>query len=79
MKHMPLVSSSEVLKERIDTALKEAAPGFVAAVAKAKEQHADYVLLPFRAFRFEPVLFFRAVQYASMEGVTLLIVPENAT
>jgi hypothetical protein len=35
------------------------------------------VLLPFRAFRFEPSLFFQAVQYASMEGVPLLIIPEE--
>jgi hypothetical protein len=74
---MTMLSGDVLLKERIEHALAEAAPGFVRAVAKAKKEHADYVLLPFRAFRFEPDLFFRAVQYASMEGVPLLIVPER--
>jgi hypothetical protein len=74
---MPIVSGNVLLKERLEEALHEVAPGFVRAVAKAKKEHADYVLIPFRAFRFEPDLFFRAIQYASMEGVPVLIVPEN--
>ena len=74
---MPIVSGNVLLKERLEEALHEVAPGFVRAVAKAKKERSDYVLLPFRAFRFEPDLFFRAVQYASMEGVPLLIVPER--
>jgi hypothetical protein len=74
---MAMVSGDVLVKERVENALIEAAPGFVRAVAKAKEERADYVLLPFRAFRFEPALFFRAVQYASMEGVPVLIVPEG--
>ena len=72
-----MVSGDAFAKERLEKALTDAAPGFVRAVAKAKEEHADYVLLPFRAFRFEPSLFFQAVQYASMEGVPLLIIPEE--
>ena len=74
---MPMVSGDILLRERLEKALAEVAPGFVRAVAKAKEEHVDYVLLPFRAFRTEPGLFFRAVQYASMEGVPLLIVPKR--
>jgi len=74
---MAIVSGDVLLRERLEEALKEVAPGFVRAVAKTKEECADYVLLPFRAFRFEPVLFFSAVQYASMEGVPVLIVPEG--
>jgi hypothetical protein len=74
---MPMVSGDVLLRERLKNALHEVAPGFVRAVAKAKEERVDYVLLPFRAFRFEPGLFFRAVQYASMEGVPLLIIPED--
>lgn len=72
-----MVSGDALLRERLEKALAEAAPGLVRAVVKAKEERADYVLLPFHAFRFEPDLFFRAVQYASMEGVPLLIVPER--
>ena len=74
-----MVSGDVLLRERLEKTLAEVAPGFVRALAKAKEERADYVLLPFHAFRFEPDLFFRAVQYASMEGVPLLIVPEDAT
>jgi hypothetical protein len=77
MGYMPMVTGGVVLKERLEKAFHEVAPGFVQAVAKAKEERADYVLLTFRAFRFEPDLFFRAVQYASMEGVPVLIVPEE--
>jgi hypothetical protein len=75
---MPVVSGDVLLRERLEKALHETAPGFVQAVAKAKQKQADYVLLSFRGFRTEPALFFRAVQYASMEGVPLLIVPENS-
>ena len=74
---MPLVNGDVLVKDRLEKALNKVAPGFVRAVAKAKAEHADYVLLPFRAFRFEPSLFFRAVQYATMEGVPVLIVPEG--
>jgi hypothetical protein len=74
---MAKLSGDKILRQRVDQALKEGAPGFVAAVEKAKAEHADYVILPFRAFRTEPDLFFQAVQYASMEGVPLLIVPED--
>ena len=72
-----MVSGDVLLKERLEKALHEVAPGFVRAIAQAKEERADDVLLPFRAFRFEPDLVFRAAQYASMEGVPLLIVPER--
>ena len=74
---MPMVSGDALLSEHLEKVLEEAAPGFVRAVAKAKKERVDYLLLPFRTFRFEPDLFFRAVQYASMEGVPLLIVPER--
>jgi hypothetical protein len=77
-RYMPMVTGGIVLKERLEKALNKVAPGFVRAVAKAKEERADYVLLPFRAFRSEPGLFFRAIQYTSMEGVPVLIVPEGA-
>ena len=72
-----MVSGDVLLRERLEKALHEVAPGLVRAVVKAKEEHADYVLLSFRDFRSEPGLFFRAVQYASMEGVPVLIVPEG--
>jgi hypothetical protein len=75
---MPMVSGDVLLKERLEKALAEAAPGFVRAVAKAKTERVEYVLIPFRAFRAEPILFFLAVQYASMEGVPVLIVPEDS-
>jgi hypothetical protein len=77
MRGMPLVTGDVLLRERLEKALIKAAPGFVRAVAKAKEERADYVLLPFQSFRSEPDLFFRAVQYASLEGVPILIVPED--
>jgi len=73
-----MVSVDILLRDRLEKLLAEVAPSFVRAVAKAKEEHADYVLLPFLAFRTEPGLFFRAVQYASMEGVPILIVPEHS-
>jgi hypothetical protein len=74
---MAIVSSDALLRERLEQALKDVAPGFIRAVSKAKAARADYVILPFQAFITEPVLFFRAVQYASMEGVPLLIIPER--
>jgi hypothetical protein len=74
---MPIISGDKILRDRVEQALKDTAPGFVRAVAKAKTEGTDYVILSFRAFRFEPALFFRAVQYASMSGVPLLIVPEE--
>ena len=77
MRCMAIVSSDALLRERLEQALKDVAPGFIRAVAKAKGARADYVILPFQAFITEPVLFFRAVQYASMEGVPLLIIPER--
>jgi hypothetical protein len=72
-----MVSGDALLRERLEKLLAEATPGFVPTVAKAKKERVDYLLLSFRAFRFEPDLFFRAVQYASMEGVPVLIVPER--
>ena len=72
-----MVSGSVLLRKELEKVLEEAAPGFVRAVTKAKKERVDYVFLPFRAFRFEPELFFRAVNYASMKGVPVLIVPER--
>ena len=75
---MPQLSGHEVVKQLVNEALKEVAPRFVADVAKAKKRHGSFVTLSFQPFRFEPDLFFRAANYASMEDVPLLILPEDA-
>jgi hypothetical protein len=41
-RYMPMVSGDALLRERLEKALAEAAPGFVRAVVKAKEDRADY-------------------------------------
>lgn len=74
---MPQLTGHQVVKKMVGEALKDIAPGFVTSVAKAKKQKGGYVTLSFHPFRFEPGLFFRAANYASMEGVPLLIIPED--